>query len=73
MYKIWRWTFFILSNILLQRRIKFYIDCFMHYLLPTTKNFKKITEFVSKSIQNLKFKIYDKFNVYLYEYLQAQR
>jgi hypothetical protein len=45
----------------------------MHYLLPTTKNFKKITEFVSKSIQNLKFKIYDKFNVYLYEYLQAQR
>jgi hypothetical protein len=38
------------SSTLLQIRIKYYINCFMYYLSPTTKKVEKITEFVFESI-----------------------
>jgi hypothetical protein len=50
MYKIWCWSFIMLSSTLVQIWIKYYISCFMYYLLPTTQNVEKITEFVSESI-----------------------
>jgi hypothetical protein len=39
----------MLSSTLLQMRIKFFINCFMHYLLPTTKKVET-TKFVSESV-----------------------
>jgi hypothetical protein len=50
MYKIWCWSFLMLSNTLVQIWIKYYINCFMYYFLPTTQKVEKITEFVSESI-----------------------
>ena len=50
MYKIWCWSFLMLSSTLVQIWIKYYISCFMYYLLPTTQKVEKITEFVSESI-----------------------
>ena len=50
MYKIWCWSFLMLSSTLVQIWIKYYINCFMYYLLPTTQKVEKITEFVSESI-----------------------
>jgi hypothetical protein len=38
--------FFVLSSTLLQLIIKIYINCFVHYLLSTTKKEKKIFIFV---------------------------
>jgi hypothetical protein len=40
----------MLSSTLVQIWIKYYISCFMYYLLPTTQKVEKITEFVSESI-----------------------
>jgi hypothetical protein len=50
MYKIWCWSFLMLSSTLVQIWIKYYISCFMYYLLPTTQKVEKITEFISESI-----------------------
>jgi hypothetical protein len=50
MYKIWCWSFFMLSSTIVQIWIKYYISCFMYYLLSTTQKVEKITEFVSESI-----------------------
>ena len=50
MYKIWCWSFLMLSSTLVQIWIKYYINCFMYYLLPTTQKVEKITEFISESI-----------------------
>jgi hypothetical protein len=40
----------MLSSTLVEIWIKYYISCFMYYLLPTTQKVEKITEFVSESI-----------------------
>jgi len=40
----------MLSSTLVQIRIKYYINCFMYYLLSTTQKVEKITEFISESI-----------------------
>ena len=40
----------MLSSTLVQTWIKYYINCFMYYLLPTTQKVEKITEFISESI-----------------------
>jgi hypothetical protein len=40
----------MLSSTLVQILIKYYTNCFMYYLLPTTRNVEKITEFVFESI-----------------------
>jgi hypothetical protein len=50
MYKIWCWSFFMLSSTLVQIWIKYYISCFMYYLLSKTQKVEKITEFFSESI-----------------------
>ena len=50
MYKIWCWSSLMLSSTLVQIWIKYYISCFMYYLLPITQKVEKITEFVSESI-----------------------
>ena len=50
MYKIWCWSFLMSSSTLVQIWIKYYINCFMYYLLPTTQKVEKIIEFVSESI-----------------------
>jgi hypothetical protein len=42
----------MLSSTLLKIRIKYHINCFMYYLLPTTKKGEKITEFIFESIPN---------------------
>lgn len=56
------WYFIMLSITLLQIKIKFCISDFMHYMLPTTKNVKKIESVLEfyiyhlrKYITNLKF------------------
>jgi len=71
MYKIGWWSFLILSSTLLQIRIKFCINYFMHYLLPTTKKkwkkyricFRIHTEFyiyhLRKYRMNLRFTFYE--------------
>jgi hypothetical protein len=45
-------TIFMLSNTLLEIRIKYCINCFMSYLLPTIKKIDKLIEFVSEFIPN---------------------
>jgi hypothetical protein len=40
----------MLSSKLVQIRIKYYINCFMFYFLPTTQKVEKFTEFISESI-----------------------
>jgi hypothetical protein len=40
------------SSTVLHIRIKYFINCFMYYLLPIIKKIKKITEFVFESIPN---------------------
>jgi hypothetical protein len=66
-------NFFYFVKHIITKKNKILYKLFYALFASYNKKLKKITEFVSKSIQNLKFKIYDKFNVYLYEYLQAQR
>jgi hypothetical protein len=40
----------MLSSALVRIWIKYYTNCLMYYLLPTTRNVEKITEFISESI-----------------------
>jgi hypothetical protein len=55
----------MLSSKLLHIRIKFYINCFIHYVLPTKKKMKKYLYLNDTQILSLSFeKIYDKFEVY---------
>jgi hypothetical protein len=43
----------MVSSTLVQIWIKYYISCFMYYLLSTTQKVEKFTEFVSESIPKL--------------------
>jgi hypothetical protein len=42
----------MLTRTLLQIRIKYRINCFMYYLLHTTKKVKKNSEFILGSLPN---------------------
>jgi hypothetical protein len=58
----------MLSSTLVQIRIKYYINCFMYYLLPTTQKVEKLPNLFPNPYQSLYLlfkKIYDEFEVYL--------
>jgi hypothetical protein len=67
--------FFMLSNTLLQLRIKYYINCFIYYLLPTTTKMKQIPNLFSNPYEIL-YLLFGKYMINLrftfYESLQTQ-